>query len=228
MVVPRDPFLIALASAVPGAGRPSEMWIRVPDASREAAVRETLADDPFRFPVVTARSDLIAERTGDPLARAIVWTLVVAALAGLALSLGGLVLGTVTDLRDERGELADLEAQGVTPSDLRWHALARTAWLAIGGALAGVVVGLVLTVVVTRALSLTAEGVAPIPPLAVVIPWATIVGIVVGVLVIVLGAAAILTRRSYGARTLGERRANRATTPPAPPTLRPREERADG
>jgi hypothetical protein len=228
IVVPRDPFLVALASAVPGAGRPSEMWIGLPDPTREPTVRAALDDDPFRFPVVTARSDLVADRAGDPLARAIVWTLVVAALAGLALSVGGLILGTVTDLRDERGELADLEAQGVTPSDLRWHALARTGWLALGGTLAGVVVGLVLTVVVTRALALTAEGLAPIPPLAVVIPWLTILAIAVGVLALVLGSAWVLTRRSYGARTLGERRASRPAPPSPPPAWRPREEHADG
>ena len=157
--------------------------------------------------MVTSRSDLVAERAGDPLSQAIVWTLLAAALAGLTLSIGGLMLGTITDLRDERGELADLEAQGVTPSSLRWHALARTAWLAIGGTLAGLVVGIVLTVVISGALAITAEGVAPIPPLAVVIPVGTILLIVVAVLAIVLGGATWLASRSFGRATLGERRA---------------------
>ena len=130
VIVPLDPWLIALAEAVPTAGRPSEMWITAPSPERLAAVRSALAEPPFRFAVVTSRADEVALRAGDPLSRAIVWALIVAAVAGLILSVGGLLLGAATDLRDERGELADLEAQGVPPSSLRWHALARTAWLA--------------------------------------------------------------------------------------------------
>jgi hypothetical protein len=214
VTVPLDPFLVALASAIPGSGRPTEMWIGLPGPSQEALVRAELGAEPFRFASVTARSDLVTERAGDPLSRAILWTLVVAALAGLALSIGGLVLGTVTDLRDERGELADLEAQGVTPTALRWHAVARTTWLAVGGCAAGLVVGVALTHVVTGALAVTAEGVAPIPPLAVVVPVLPILAIVAGVLAAVIGAAAWLARRTYGRATLGERRANvRATEP---------------
>jgi hypothetical protein len=216
VLLPRDPFLVALSAAVPGSGRPTEMWIDLPaDPSREAEVRATLAEEPFRFAVVTARSDLVVDRATDPLSQAIVWTLLAAAIAGLVLSVGGLLLGTVTDLRDERGELADLEAQGVTPSSLRWHALARTAWLAIGGSVVGLVVGVVLTVVVSGALALTAEGVAPMPPLAVVLPVGLIALVVGAVLALVLGLAGWLTGRAFGSATLGERRAGsdrRATT----------------
>ena len=168
VIVPLDPFIVSLASAVPGSGRPSEMWIAAPNAQRLADVRAALAKKPFRFAEVTARDDLVAERAGDPLSQAIVWALLVAALAGLVLSVGGLLMGAVTDLRDERGELADLEAQGVPPSVLRWHALARTAWLAIGGVVAGLVAGVLLAVVITGALAIDSEGNLPIPPLVVV------------------------------------------------------------
>jgi hypothetical protein len=183
------------------------MWIAGPTPQRVAEVRSALGQAPFRFADVTARADLLAEREGDPLAQAIVWALVVAALAGLALSVGALVLGAVTDLRDERGELADLEAQGIPPSQLRWHALARTAWLAIGGGLAGLAAGLALAVILTGALAIDAEGRPPIPPLVVVLPPVPIAGVVIGVTVIVLGAVAWLAGRTYGRRTLGERRA---------------------
>jgi FtsX-like permease family protein len=205
VVLPLDPFLVALASAVPGSGRPNEMWISAPP-ERLAAVRTTLAHTPFRFAEVKARADLVAERAGDPLSQAIVWALLVAALAGLTLSVGGLVLGAVTDLRDERGELADLEAQGVPPSSLRWHALARTAWLAIGGSLAGLVAGVFLAVFATGGLALDSEGLLPTPPLIVVLPMLPIAGMVVGVVLVVLGTVALLARRTYGRATLGERR----------------------
>ena len=75
VTVPLDPWLVALAAAVPGSGRPTEMWIGAADPTRLPAVRAALAEEPFRFAEVTARADLVAEREGDPLSRAIVWTL---------------------------------------------------------------------------------------------------------------------------------------------------------
>jgi hypothetical protein len=38
VIVPLDPFINALASAVPGSGRPSEMWLSVPDPTRQTEV----------------------------------------------------------------------------------------------------------------------------------------------------------------------------------------------
>jgi hypothetical protein len=216
VIVPLDPLLVAVASALPAGGRPTEMWITAPTPQRLDEVRDALRQAPFRFAEVTARSDLVAERAGDPLTQAIVWSLVVAAVAGLLLSVGGLILGAVTDLRDERGELADLEAQGIRPSSLRWHALARTAWLAIGGGVGGLAAGLLLTVVVTGALALDAEGRVPIPPLVVVLPPVSIGVVVVGVVGVVLAIVAWLARRTYGQATLGERRGGLGARPHGP------------
>ena len=227
VIVPLDPWLVALAEAVPTAGRPSEVWISAPSPERLAAVRSALAEPPFRFAVVTSRADEVALRAGDPLSRAIVWALIVAAVAGLILSVGGLLLGAATDLRDERGELADLEAQGVPPSSLRWHALARTTWLAGGGAIAGLLVGIALTVVVTSALALTAEGTQPIPPLEIVLPLLPIALVVVGVVGVVLALVAWMARRAYGRQTLGERRGGESATGTST-AWRPGTERADG
>lgn len=226
VILPYEPALAAVAAALPTGGRPTEMWISAPTPARLAEVRTALDGAPFRFAEVTARSELLAEREGDPLAQAIVWALVVAAIAGLTLSIGALVLGAVTDLRDERGELADLEAQGVPPSSLRWHALARTAWLAVGGSLAGLAAGLALAVILTGALAIDAEGRPPIPPLIVVLPPLPIAGVVLAVSALVLGAVAWLAGRTYGRRTLGERRGGRVL---GAPTAWPADvERADG
>ena len=228
VIVPLDPFLVALSSAVPGAGRPSEMWIAAPSPERLTEVRAALDRPPFRFAEVTARADLVATRSGDPLSQAIVWALVAAAVAGLALSIGGLVLGAVTDLRDERGELADLEVQGVPPSALRWHALARTGWLAVGGAVGGVAVGLLLAVVITAALAIDAAGTAPIPPLRVVLPLGTIALIVAAVLSLVVGSVAWLARRAFGRPTLAQRRTGRRDRGGDATAWRTDPERVDG
>jgi hypothetical protein len=207
VVVPYEPYLVALDAALPGVARPSEMWLSVPNPTRQAEVRDALGRAPFRFPAITARTELAASQSGDPLSQAIVWALIAAAAAGLVLSVGGVLLGAVTDLRDERGELADLEAQGIAPSTLRWHALAKTAWLAGGGAVAGLLVGVALTVAVTSALAVGATGAEPIPPLAIEIPVGPILALVAALLTLVLSLVAVIARRAYGARTLGERRA---------------------
>ncbi len=197
IVVPLDPYLVALNAEAPGAGQLTEMWLGTPSASRTADVRTALASAPFRFPAITDRAALVAERAADPLSQSIVWALVVAALAGLVLSVGGILLGANTDLRDERGELADLEAQGVPPSTLRKLALARTAWLAGVGTVAGLVVGVVLTFGVTAALAVTAEGTLPVPTLRTVVPILPILVVIAALLALVAGAVAWLARRTY-------------------------------
>jgi hypothetical protein len=204
------------------------MWLGAPDQGRLADVRSALGRSPFRFPAITARSDLVAAQSGDPLSQAIVWALVAAALAGLVLSVGGVLLGVVTDLRDERGELADLEAQGVSPGTLRHHALAKTMWLAGGGVVAGLLAGAALTVAVTSALALGATGAEPIPPLAIVLPLAETMAIVAALLAVVLGLAAWLARRAYGGRTLGERRTALVHDANAAPAWRPEPGARDG
>jgi hypothetical protein len=215
VVVPLDPFLVALGDAVPGAGRPSEVWIGSSSAERLGEVRSRLTDPPFRFAEVRSRIELIDQSTGDPLSQSILSALLAAALIGLALSVGGLLLGATSDLRDESGQLADLEAQGMTPSMLRWHVLARTAWLAGGGALAGVAVGVVLSVIVTAVLALTPEGTVPIPPLIPVVPIAPVVAAALGVVGIVLAIVSVMVARLFDRTTPGERGAGGRRAPDA-------------
>ncbi len=82
-------------------------------------------------------------------------------IVALALSAVGLLLTLVGDLRDESGELFDLEAQGATPRDLRRHLLLRAAIVAglglFGGVAAGAIVSaLVVAVVYDRRLVVVA------------------------------------------------------------------------
>lgn len=226
-VVALEPWLLALNAEAPAAGRPNEMWLATSSPARTAEVRAALATDPFRFPAITDRAALITERAGDPLSQSVAWALVVAGLAGLILSVLGVILGAATDLRDERGELADLETQGLPPSGLRVLVLARTAWLVIGGAIAGLAVGVVLTTVVTSALAVTAEGTLPIPPLRVVVPILPIAAAVGAVAVFVLMVVAGLARRAYDETTRGSgRRARRPASTRA--SLPPGTESIDG
>ena len=195
------PLVLAINGVLPGTGHPDEMWIRTADAATAARVSAALAQPPFRAALVRSRFTVAAERTADPFAGALVAALLAAALTGLALAGLGLGLGAVADLRDETGELADLEAQGVPPSTLRALAQARTVLLAGGGVVAGLVAGVVLTVVTTSALALAAGATVAVPALRIVLPWPTL--IVVALLP--LGTASLLVtvlaqRNNRGAR----------------------------
>jgi ABC-type antimicrobial peptide transport system permease subunit len=77
----------------------------------------------------------------------------------------GLALAVRSDLRDDRGELYELEALGAPPALLR--RVVRTRALAVGlaGLVTGVVTGLVLVLLVTRVVSVTARGGFAEPPL---------------------------------------------------------------
>jgi putative ABC transport system permease protein len=76
------------------------------------------------------------------------------------------VLAIRADLRDDRGELTDLEAQGATPGVLRRVVAARAALVGIVGAGVGALAGIALAYLVTRVVAVTARADAPEPPLA--------------------------------------------------------------
>jgi hypothetical protein len=191
------------------------MWIGSPSEARLADVRARLADPPFRFAEVRARTDLIDTNAGDPLSQSILSALLAAALIGLTLSVGGLLLGATSDVRDESGQLADLEAQGMTPSMLRWQIVARTGWLAAAGGAAGVAVGVVLAVLATVVLALTPEGTVPIPPLTPVIPIVPIVVVALAVVGFVLAVVGVLVARRFDRGTPGARGVGGRRTPEA-------------
>jgi len=92
-------------------------------------------------------------------------TLGAAAIAALALALAGLLLAVVSDLRDERGELDELEAQGASPADLRRHLRLRATIVSAAGVVGGVATGAVLGTLVVGVVRLTAGAAAPEPPL---------------------------------------------------------------
>ena len=187
-IVALDPFVTALDGAAPGAGHPDEAWIRIDDPSRTAATIATLRQPPFRRVSIIDRSDIAAKALADPFSISILVAFAAAAVAGLLLAALGLALGAAADLGDETGELRDLEAQGLGPRALQRQVGVRTGLLAVGGVVAGLLVGIALTAIVTGRIGVTADVATPVPPLALILPWGTIA---IAVAVPLLGAAAL-------------------------------------
>ncbi len=158
----------AINVVVPGAGRDDEVWLKVPPDRVEAA-STALGRRPFRALATTVRRDVEAEARRDPLGRGTLLALTGSALVALVLASLGLALAVRADLRDDRGEHYDLEAQGSSPALLRRVVRTRAATLSVAGLAAGIATGVGLLAFVTRVVSVTAGGESADPPLAVVV-----------------------------------------------------------
>jgi hypothetical protein len=145
--------IVGVATRFPNADQQGEGFV-VADESRLATALDA-----------ASRRDIERSLAGDPLARGLELTLGVAALAALALAAIGLWLALVSELRDERGELFDLEAQGVSPDTLRRQFRIRTAILVALGALGGALLGLLLSRLVVALVRVSAAAESPRPPL---------------------------------------------------------------
>ncbi|HEV8460277.1 MAG TPA: FtsX-like permease family protein [Gaiellaceae bacterium] len=142
-----------LDTSSPGLGTTDELWLN--------------SSTPPRVPQVTVESHaaVLAQLRDDPLARGALLTLAGTAIVALLLALVGLVLAVVADVRDDRGELFDLEAQGAAPATIRAHLRLRALLVASFGILGGLVLGAILSALVISLVSVTAAAEKPEPPL---------------------------------------------------------------
>jgi ABC-type antimicrobial peptide transport system permease subunit len=75
------------------------------------------------------------------------------------------VLAVVGDVRDDRGELFDLEAQGASPATIRTHLRLRALLVGAFGIAGGLALGAILSTLVISLVSVTASAAEPEPPL---------------------------------------------------------------
>ena len=192
-----------LATALPpGSGTANEAWLDSAPG-RADAVAAALRRPPFNTLEVTAHDALLADLRSEPLARGTLLTLAAAAVAALGLALAGLLLVVVSDLRDERGELFDLEAQGAGPNMLRRHLRLRTAFVAAFGLVGGIATGVALAALVVALVTLTAGAGSAELPLLLGVDWPVVsLGLAAYFLVAGLLVSAT-TRRAFRADVAG-------------------------
>jgi hypothetical protein len=198
VVVDRDLAVTALNATNPGAVAPNEIWLDA-GPGQETRMRSDLLAPPFDPLDVSTRAGVIADLRADPLARAALLTLASAALVALALALVGLLLGVVADLRDERGELYDLESQGASPAALRRQVRLRAAIVASAGLIGGAVTGAVLSALVVGLVRLTANAARPQPPLLVSVDWRLVALAVVAYALLAALLVGFATARAFRA-----------------------------
>jgi len=184
----------ALNTIQPGAATTNELWLEPRRGQDERKLLQTLSQPPFAVLDVQSRAALEQRLSSDPLARGSLLALTAAALVAAALALAGLLFDLIAELRDERGELFDLEAQGVTPTLLRRRLRLRSAFVVAVGALGGLATAAVLSALVVELVKLTANATAPEPPLVLSVDW-WLVAVAAGAYVVAAVALAVAVSR---------------------------------
>ncbi|HYX75782.1 MAG TPA: hypothetical protein VE757_01275, partial [Gaiellaceae bacterium] len=186
VVADEQALATALNSLAPGSAVPRELWL------------DGLSGRPSLPGVqATYQSRVEASLRDDPLARAVLWTLAGLALVGFALALAGLGVAVTTDLRDERGELFDLSAQGARPSALRRHVRLRAGGVLTLGVGGGIALAAVLSVLVVAVVLVTANGRLPEPPLVLSIDWPLVIAGLAAYLLFAAGLVSLVTRSAF-------------------------------
>lgn len=190
----------ALNAEQPGAARTNEIWLTSNDPT---TLEQALTRPPFSVLAVESHAKLERSLRDEPLARGSLLVLAGAALVALALALVGIALGLVSDLRDEHGELFDLESQGARPATLRRHLRLRA--LAVGsfGVAGGLVTGAVLSALVVDLVVLTAGAGRPEPPLRLAVGWPVVILGLAALLALGGLVVTLISRRAFHAQTAG-------------------------
>ena len=123
----------------------------------------------------------------------------VASVTALVLALLGLVLGVVSERRDEAADLFDLEAQGLPPASLRRQLRLRALVVGVSGAAGGVLTALVLSLLVVGFVELTANAGVPNPPLELSVDWTVVLLAALVASVVAAALVAIVTARGFRA-----------------------------
>jgi hypothetical protein len=183
-------WLVAANTVEPGTTTASEVWLDAPPAATQR-----LSQLPFSLLDVASQRATASALRSDPLARGSLALLLVTGIVAAALAAVGLLLTVVGDLRDESGELFDLEAQGATPRDLRRHLLLRAAIVGALGVGGGIAAGAIVSALVVSVVTVTAGAGIALPPLRLAVDW-RIAGIGLAALAVVSALAVLLAARS--------------------------------
>jgi hypothetical protein len=196
--------LFAVANqADPGSATRSEIWLRARSLRDASGLARELRRPPFSLLTVRSRLALERDLRSDALARGTFLLLAGGATLALVVGALGLLLFALLELRDERGELFDLEAQGMAPRSLRRHLGLRTLVVVAFGSAGGAVAGIALTSLVVRLVALSAEATTSVPPLLAVLAWPFVLMAVAGAVLTAGLVIAATTRAAFRASVAG-------------------------
>ena len=160
---------------------------------------ETFVRPPVEAVAVTLLEDRRAELTANPPALGSLGALGAGFLASLVLAVTALVLTAVVSVRERAAEFAVLEALGLRRSRRRAWLLREQAVIVTFGVVVGTGIGLGLAGLMLPVTSLAQDGGSTFPPVDVIVPWARVLGLAIGVGVAsLLSVGVALVLRSRG------------------------------
>jgi hypothetical protein len=199
VVADRTALATALNAVAPGSAVVHEIWLEGVSGHGAEQLSSAIGRPPLLAVQATFQSAVEARLRDDPLAKAILRTLAALGIVGLLLALAGLGLTLAADLRDELGELSDLEGQGARPDTLRRHVRLRSSGVLGLGVLGGVVLAGVLSVLIVDIVLVTANGRLPEPPLLLTVDVPLLLIGLVAYLVCAVGLVSIVTSSAFRA-----------------------------
>jgi predicted lysophospholipase L1 biosynthesis ABC-type transport system permease subunit len=171
---------------------PGEWWLATRGDTGPAA--RALARHPEWSDNVVDRMTLRHELRDAPLGAALQGALVLGFLAALALAAVGFTVNAAVSARERRAEFAVLRALGVSSRQVLGVLGVEQVFLVLLGLGGGLALGLGIGRIVIPHSVLTLRATDPYPPVRLIVPWPSILGLLAGVVVLLAVALAVLVR----------------------------------
>lgn len=181
----------------------TEYWLGLEPGATVAV--ETFSRPPVEAVAVTVLEDRRTELTANPPALGSLGALGAGFLASVILAVAALVLTAVVSVRERAAEFAVLEALGLRRSQQRAWLFREQVVIVVFGVVVGAGIGLGLAALMLPVTSLAQDGGSTFPAVEVVIPWAPVLGLALGVgaaSLVAVGVALGLRARGSAGSTL--------------------------
>ena len=176
---------------------PTEWWM----ASRQPAeVASAVLAGPDRDATIVTAAAREEALLADPIPRGVIGVLGLGSWAALIFAAIGFIVSATVSTRERLGEFALLRALGLSGRQLSiWLALEH-AFLLVTGIVAGIGLGVLLAWLVLPFATLTTTGAAVVPPPIVVIPWPSLLPIVLAAAIVLAASLLVLRGQLLGIR----------------------------
>jgi uncharacterized membrane protein (DUF2068 family) len=161
--------------------QPAEWWLGAIH-DRELAVRLQAA--PFRSIGVVSRRASERALLDDPVAVGVIGALALGFAVAAIFAIAGFAANAAAEARSRRLEFAVLRSLGLRRRQLTGLVTLETALVVMLSLVAGAVVGLLVSRLVLPSVGLGVSGARPVPPVRLVVPWTTVLGLELGLLAV--------------------------------------------
>ena len=188
-------YLDSIFAAGSGVPQPSE-WLL--ESGRDTSIAEVLRAPPFASIDVVSRSEREHALLDDPVSLGVIGALTLGFVAASAFAVVGFAASAMAAARQRTLEFAVLRSLGLRRRQLSAWISLESALVVVLSMLGGTGLGLAVSQLVLPYVALGDSGATPVPPVRVVIPWATILAlalVLAGTLVAIAAVQVHLVQR---------------------------------